>query len=53
MSIELNLPAFYLGDYDPYGLDILLAYTIGNPQTCHEYHTLPSLLYLGIFLEDA
>lgn len=42
----------YLGDCDPYGLDILLNYAFSNEYQTFEYNNLPQIHYLGPFLEE-
>ena len=47
------LPVFFVGDLDPYGMEIYLNYVYGSKSSPVENLkiTLPSAIYLGIFCE--
>ena len=38
---------FYLGDYDPYGIDILFNYTFSSEKQVYEYFSLPNIYYVN------
>ncbi len=46
------LPIFYLGDYDPYGFDILTCYCFSSATNTFECNSLPQIFYLGILSND-
>ncbi|KAL4471117.1 hypothetical protein ABPG72_006498 [Tetrahymena utriculariae] len=43
-----NSPIFYLGDFDPFGLDILFNYTFGSENSVYQQDNLPNIHYLGL-----
>lgn len=46
------IPLFYLGDCDPFGLDILLNYTFSNEYQTFELNSLPHIHYLGVTIDE-
>lgn len=53
-SRALQLPVFYVGDWDAFGIDILLTYQFGSESCALEARDLvvPHIQWLGPFLED-
>lgn len=47
-----DLPFFYLGDLDPYGLEIYINLLISSPLSALENHELPFLTPLGLGYRD-
>ncbi|EAR99249.3 type IIB DNA topoisomerase (macronuclear) [Tetrahymena thermophila SB210] len=43
-----NSPLFYLGDFDPFGLDILFNYTFGSENSVYQQDNLPNIHFLGL-----
>ena len=54
LSRRLKLPVFYLGDCDPYGIEILCTYTFGCPSSASHSHLLaiPIIRWIGPFITD-
>ena len=42
----------YLGDFDPFGFDILTDYMFGSPLVVYENNSLPIILPIGVSAED-
>lgn len=47
-----HVPYYYLGDFDPHGIDIFLEYSFGRPIQIFENVSLPIIKHIGIFLSD-
>ncbi|KAL4438797.1 hypothetical protein ABPG74_013470 [Tetrahymena malaccensis] len=47
-----NSPLFYLGDFDPFGLDILFNYTFGSEHSVYQQDNLPNIHFLGLSCFD-
>lgn len=43
-----NLKFFYMGDFDPHGLEIYLNYCFGTAKSCFENFNLPKMEFIGI-----
>lgn len=47
-----ELPIFYLGDFDPFGLDILLNYMFGSITQIYENSNVPTIVRIGLDFRD-
>lgn len=47
-----HLPIFYLGDFDPFGIDILMNYMFSTPLTVYENNNTPTIIPIGIDIMD-
>ena len=43
-----ELPFYYLGDYDIYGIEILFNYSFGSELTVFERDNLPNINWIGL-----
>lgn len=43
-----EIPIVYMGDFDPFGIDIYLQYCYGNKNCCFEDFEIPSLFFIGL-----
>ena len=47
-----EIPILYMGDFDPYGIDIYMQYCFGNKKSIYEDFELPSIYFLGLEPRD-
>lgn len=52
LSVDLSLSIFYLGDWDPFGFDILNVYAFGGTNSAGEAFSMcnPNIVWIGPFL---